>query len=229
MSVLSLYFFFAFELISVIHHPNDLYLSIKRIAIMELIVLRSSIIAQFKEVWELNDLAHRENHFEEVFQCGMVINDTLGKRYDPKLIMLAAYFHDMFAWSRHNHHEMSHRWVNTTDNQLFVNLNSHDRWMVASGCLQHRASYKGLFNHEFSELINAADRGFPGEVDLMLQRAIQYRTKWYPEMEFGDRITESIKHIKEKFGKEGYARYPELYERAFKGKLDLQREAIEAL
>jgi hypothetical protein len=196
---------------------------------MELSILRNAIRSQFKDAWALNDKGHQEEHYETVFQCGLRINDAIGGRYDPRLIMMAAYFIDMFAWSRINHHEMSHLYVSTTDHPLIAKLSKQERNMLAIACLQHRASFKGRFSHEFAELISAADREFPGDIQQMLGRAIDYRAKWNPEMSPATRKSEAIKHLKEKFGTGGYGRYPAMYELAFKGELEKQRELIDAL
>jgi uncharacterized protein len=197
---------------------------------MNIDTLRQQIIEQFQDKWALNDKAHQAGHFEEVFQTGMVINDKLGLGYDPKLILFAAYFHDLFAWSRYNHHLMSCQWISSTDHPLLVdNLNPVETRMVSWACYQHRASYDGVFENTFCELINAADRGLPGNVPAMLERAIQFRQAKAPNESAEQVLEASIKHLKEKFGQGGYARYPELYTKCFGSELELQRQHIAAL
>lgn len=189
--------------------------------------LKDQIIEAFQDKWELNDKAHREEHFEEVFQCGLHINNVLGMGYDEKAILYAAYFHDMFAWSRVNHHDLSYHWMLGTDHPLVVlNFNTKQIKAIAWACRQHRASFEGKFEFKFCELINSADRGFPGDVPAMLQRAIQYRVKNHPDMSEDQRVVESIKHLKEKFGPRGYARYPQMYRDVFGEQLEAQRQQI---
>jgi hypothetical protein len=191
---------------------------------------RQEIIKGFSHVWELNDKAHRENHFEAVFQCGTAISNRMDFGYDPKLILFAAYFHDMFAWSRVNHHELSYHWMMSTDHPVIIdNLNPSETVEVARGCLQHRASFKGNFKNQFCELINAADRMMPGNVSDMLERAILYRVAHHPEQSEDQRYEESVKHLKEKFGMSGYARYPEMYLTCFGEELQKQRDEIALL
>lgn len=192
--------------------------------------LRQEIIKAFESHWELNDRAHRLEHFEEVFQTGMSINQRLDLDYDPKLILFASYFHDLFAWSRENHHTLSHVFINGTDHPVIVdNLSSHERYYVGLGCREHRASFEGQFTNEFSELINSADRGLPGDVHAMLGRALAYRSHRYPEESVEACKAVSLKHLKEKFGTGGYARYPDLYVKAFGSELQAQREVIDRL
>lgn len=197
---------------------------------MDINELRKQIIAEFSPMWENNDKAHRETHFEEVFQLGMIINDDLKLGYDDKLILFAAYFHDMFAWSRNNHHEMSFHWMMTTNHPLVINnLNPSETMLVAWACYQHRASYKGTFKNGFSSLINSADRGVPNRVSYMLERAIQYREKKFPEMSKAERLAGAIAHLKEKYGRNGYARYPNEYLKMFGKQLEDQFANIEEL
>lgn len=197
---------------------------------MDIDTLRQAIVDAFGEAWSLNDEAHRQTHFEEVFQTGLLINERLALNFDPKLILFAAYFHDMFAWSRVNHHELSHTWMLTTDHPLIAeNLEPHERRKVAVACLQHRASFKKEFSSPFAQLINSADRELPGDVESMLQRAIQFRQKNNPGESSEEMHIASITHLKEKFGHGGYARYPQMYLDCFAEELEFQRDQIDRL
>lgn len=189
--------------------------------------LRKRIISQFNAAYLLNDRAHQIEHFHEVESCGNAINNTLGLNYDPKLILYVAYFHDLFAWSRENHHRLSGEFIRGTCHPLIKKLSSSERIDVAIACEEHRASFKGRFTTQFSMLMNCADRGFPNDVPALLERAIQYR------LGKGDTRVEalptSVQHLKEKYGRNGYAVYPEMYTRAFGDVLDAQYDEIDAL
>ena len=194
---------------------------------MDINTLRDQIVTAFEDKWDCNDLAHRQNHFENVFKCGMKINEHLNYEFDPKLIMFSAYFHDLFAWSRVNHHELALHFIQGTDHPLIIdNLNPAEQSTVAWACYQHRASFRGDFKSRFSALINSADRELPGDVGHMLNRAILYRKKHFPMMSDDQCMEESVKHLKEKFGRDGYARYPEMYLEVFGDQLEQQRNII---
>jgi len=184
-------------------------------------------VQDFSKAWEVNDEAHRFKHFSQVEMCGNEINNRLGLGHEPVLILFSAFFHDMFAWSRFNHHLLSAEWIMTTDYDLIDTLTEHQRELVAAGCREHRASGKDPFTCQFAELMCAADRELPGNIPAMLERAIQYRMG--QGNSFDASIGPSIKHIKEKFGDGGYARYPKLYLDAFGDELKAQREEIKNL
>lgn len=200
---------------------------------MSLNSLRNNLTAQLAKVYTLNDPAHQIKHFNAVELCGNVINERLDLGYDPKMIMLVAYLHDMFAWSRFNHHLLSHQYVMTTDLEIVTSLSDVERLMVAAGCKEHRASYKGEFSCMFSELMNSADRELPGDVETMVKRAVQYRLKESNTLNYAAArdlvLPDAIAHIKEKFGIGGYARYPDFYLRCFSSELAQQRQDIKNL
>lgn len=199
---------------------------------MNLDQLRIRVIDEFTPHWALNDGAHRIGHFAEVEACANEINRRLDLRHDPVLIMLAAYFHDLFAWSRENHEQLSWMYTWTTDHRIFVELDKAipgGREMVAYACLEHRASYKGGFTNGFSALVSSGDRGFPGAVEKMVERSMRYHVDKLKVTDSVECRERAIKHIKEKFGTGGYARYPDLYFRAFGEELAAQRLEIDAL
>jgi hypothetical protein len=194
---------------------------------MNLEEMRADIIKDFSPAWELNDKAHRIEHFDNVFKCGMHINETLSLGYHPSLILLTAFFHDMFSWSRFNHHQLSSEWIKTTDYHHIASQPPEARALIAIGCMEHRASRTEPFSCEFGELMSSADREMPGDALAMVQRAIYFRMA--RGMTCEEAVGPAIQHIKEKFGHGGYARYPTMYQKVFSDELIAQRQMIAAL
>lgn len=192
--------------------------------------LKDEIIDTFGNHYVLNDPAHRIPHFEDVFQTGLAINEALKTSYDPKLILFVGFFHDLFAWSRKNHHDLSGDFILETDHKFILkHLNQEERLLVSAGCREHRASRVEPFTCEFSEMMNAADRGTPKSVTQMVMRSIQYKTHRTPGISYQDAVTEAVTHIKEKYGTNGYASYPSCYEITFGDSLAKQRAIIDNL
>lgn len=191
--------------------------------------VRSMLIERMGAVYACNDQAHQIKHFNAVEICGNEINNRLDLGYEPMMIMLVAYLHDMFAWSRVNHHQLSADYVKTTDLWIIKSLPEHQRLMVSHGCREHRASFKGEFSCIFSELMNSADRELPGNVPDMLERAVQYRLNALKTDDRALVLPDAVAHVKEKFGIGGYARYPDFYLRCFSSELAQQRQDIKNL
>lgn len=192
--------------------------------------LESKIIEVFSVHWEHNDRAHRIEHFQEVYMTGLDMIERLKLSFSKKHLMFASYFHDLFAWSRDNHHKLSEEFVLGTCHPLIAdNLSKSERVLVAGACRHHRASNREPFNNKFEEFFNAADRERPKSVDNMLKRAIQYREDRNPGSSDKQNYVVSVKHLKEKYGHGGYANYSEFYLKAYSADLQRVKDEIEEL
>ena len=175
------------------------------------------------------DRAHGLDHFKRVFDCGVVLNNSLPyeDRFSERMIFAVAYTHDIFtAVCREHHHTLAGGFVRNNAKLFFGYLCSGEIEFVALACEQHRASYTGKFTNPFCELMNSADRELPTSAKDILGRAVMYREDHFPHESKEQVLAESIQHLKDKFGHGGYARYPDLYERIFKEELDLIRDEI---
>lgn len=179
-------------------------------------------------VYALNDRGHREEHFHDVFTNALKIMEITGHQEDIHHVLTVAYVHDMFSWSRDNHHYLSAEFIRTTKNPMIAELAGSDREKVALACLEHRASWKGGLSTGLSELMSSADRGEPGNVDLMIERTILCRAD-IPGMTREKARDLGVAHLKEKFGRNGYCKFPGLYVRAYKDKLEEQWDKIDKL
>jgi hypothetical protein len=189
--------------------------------------MREKVIKDFSAHWGLNDPAHRIEHFSEVERCGHHINEVLDLGEKPKLIMLAAYFHDLFAWTRVNHEILSCEFVTSSDYSVFNDLLKIERTSVAIACLHHRASFKGTFTWKLDALINSADRMFPSEnIDGLIHRSLVCSIHNVGRYKA---VNATYEHVKEKFGSTGYARYPEMYVEVFKEELKQQQLRVDNL
>jgi hypothetical protein len=196
--------------------------------ILELADLRTKIIEAFSKHWDLNDEAHRYNHFAEVERCGHHINEVLGLKVDPKLIMLGAFFHDLFSWTRINHHELACTYIQTCDHPIITALSDSDRHMLSLACKHHRASYKGKFTYTLDELINSADRMFPvTDITPIVKRSLLYSMTKTNDLHEVAKLT--FDHMADKYGSKGYARFPDMYLKVFEKELAEQRRKMDEL
>lgn len=188
-------------------------------------------VEQFKDHVGLNDKAHQMEHFMDVFNEAVMINDKFNWNYPKEALLAVALFHDLFAWSRENHHELSQKFVETSNNPLLLKLikgsstavkGSHSgfydedvaRHHIALSCGQHRASYKGEYSSSLSEIMATADRGKPCETETV-RRAYLYARDKNKEGSREEWVTATAVHMREKFSTSGYARYPEMYKQVY--------------
>lgn len=189
--------------------------------------LIAAIKTEYRDMWTKNDPAHREEHFDDVFNAGIKINKVCQLNLNPYMIVIFAYFHDLFTWNRKDHHMLGAEYVRTTTNRLVLEtLNETEINIVATAIEEHRASYKGTYSNVFSAAMASADRGLPGNIQELYQRSIDYTRANYPKSNERKIISTAVNHISDKFGHGGYAVYPDLYEKTFQEELKIQRNLI---
>ena len=192
--------------------------------------IKDTIVGHLSPLYAMCDKGHQIGHYEAVYNAGVAIDKAIGGGFDHKLIAYVAYVHDVFCWSRKNHHELSSAFVLGTDHPVIVDhLTDNERKIVAAGCMEHRASRTEPFTSVFSEMMNAADREEPKSFTEMFNRCIMYREHKTPQATKEEMVVDSIAHLKEKYGHNGYASYPACYELTFGNVLSGQRDIIEAV
>ena len=191
-------------------------------------LLRDQIRSDFKASYLLNDEAHREDHFSTVEKTAIELNTRMQMGYDPKLLLMGAWFHDLFAWSRKDHHVLSAKWVRTTEYPCITTLSQQQRWELEQACAEHRASYIGSYSSPLSELLSAADRGIPQGVKPLLKRSEIFHISRGRDPAYAKEAAR--RHVYDKYAKEtGYARYPTFYREAFQPELERLWEEVERL
>lgn len=197
----------------------------------------SRVVNKYGSHWELTDPAHRQDHFDDVYEQGLLINDKLNLGYDTKLIFVAAYFHDLFAAFREVHHTLSYEFIKETDCEIITELlgevGSSNRVMVSDACHEHRASFKGEYTCMFSDLIASADRGGIPNVVLriteIVKRAYLYTKDKNPNTGLEVVCVNVLTHLKDKYSSHGYSKLPLCYEVYYKDKIDLVKRMIDKL
>lgn len=166
--------------------------------------------ALVKELYKHHDAAHTYSHIEDVYRNACNILQFIGEKMTPVLLN-AIMFHDvMAAKDRDNHHNAGAKWV--LDNAERYNI--EDAEIVAQCIREHRASFAGKFSSFEAEVLSSADRGRPDSAMALIERSYQYaRTK--QNKEHSDAVFHAIEHIAEKYGRNGYARKPDIYQKVY--------------
>jgi len=175
---------------------------------------RKKVRDYYKHYYENGDEAHLIDHADSVCDLALSIN----KECDEKLVILASYMHDMFnATNRAKHNELAYEYALKADDKFLKELTKEELQKVAYALLEHRASFKGEFFSPLSEIISSADRELPNLEPIVI-RCIK----------FNNDIESVHRHIKEKYGTNGYANYPKVYKEIFSQELEaFQKEADE--
>ena len=177
---------------------------------------KNSVRDYYAHFYNDGDEAHKIDHADDVCNLALKINKNL----DEKLIILASYIHDMFnATNRPTHNELAYAYVMRADDKFLKMLTQKELKEVAHAVLEHRASFKGEFYSELSELISSADRGEP-DLEKVVVRSMKFN--------HGD-AQDVYEHIKDKYGSKGYAKYPDVYVKIFKDELRLFQERADKI
>jgi hypothetical protein len=163
-----------------------------------------------------NDAAHLQDHAITVVTNADIIMDRFPElREDRRVILTGALLHDVKCHvNRDKHHILGALAVyreyirsNPITRSTFF---PEEITRIEECVLEHRASWKHKRSHDASECVAAADRGKPDLFGYM-RRAVRFRYAHLPE---GANVTDDIKrqiisesivHMREKFGDKGYA------------------------
>jgi len=77
--------------------------------------------------------------------------------------------------------------------------------------------------------MSAADRDIPKTASELLNRSVLYTKTHNPEMSAAEVRDTAITHIKEKYGRNGYARIPEIHKRSYVNEYEVLYKEIDLL
>ncbi len=97
---------------------------------------------------------------------------------------------------------------------------------MSEACAQHRGSYKGELTSDLADLVSSSDRSAPNITHVVL-RSYAYNKEMGKTDE--DAYIEVARHLKNKYGKNGYAKLPRYYCTYFKGELAEFQHACETI
>ena len=183
---------------------------------------------QLKHAYAANDRGHQRDHFIDVESLALEMNQRMKLGCDPTHITTVAWTHDLFAWSRKNHHVLSAEWIRTTDHPLIQQFDHGDRQAISAANACHRASFRGIFPTVLSELMSSADRGSPGNLRDEILRSVEY-SETYLGMNIHDALLRAVVHQQEKYGRNGYAKIPDIYYTYFESQMEERFREIDEL
>ena len=190
-----------------------------------------------KRYYDICDDSHGPKHIKNVVETAQLICEKLGYEYNI-IIELGCLFHDAGSSTCHRrvHHYVAVNefmdWVISLGTNNKPDISDRDISIVTECILNHRSANKDIDKCSMeAQIVNAADYGVPNttEEDVkenMLKRSVIYhrRTDW---SKYDEAIISARQHIKEKYGKDGYAQYSKLYTDTFGEELVKQRELVE--
>ena len=192
--------------------------------------LEKKLIRDVRPFYLKTDKAHRIDHILEVMSNVSIICFKLRRMDCLWAAMVAAAYHDIHSTKVlrevHHLHSFSHVLDNRERFMKRYGLSHDELTNAAYACLEHRNSWEGGYNSIVSEIVAAADRGYPktGEMPNLLKRAYLFgREKGYSVRESQNR---AIGVLEERLGRGKMGAVPEWYYTVFEKELDLRWREI---
>jgi len=164
----------------------------------------------YKKHYDLNDEAHRIDHADSVCEEALFIIDTLKLNINKRMVVVAAYTHDIFcSVNRKTHNVLASKYVlNEKDDEILNEFSKGQRLSMAEAVLQHRSSYKGERSSILSRIIATADMGRVNIKYIILRSYKYHSSNGKSDIEIVDEIYE---HLQDKFSSNGYRKYDDFY------------------
>lgn len=191
------------------------------------------VLGHFRDFYRYTDSAHRLDHILSVKSNAIRIAYLLNETQHLKNILVAVAAHDIFSTpaDRASHHIKAFNYVLDSAPILKrrFKLSCDDVTEVAYAVLEHRSSHKGGYNSIVSEIVAAADRGIPTNEEV---KNYMHRSYLYAR-DHGKSVTDSkfhaIRHVQDKFGRNGKSRVPDWYNALFAKEIMERQEYVEML
>ena len=149
-----------------------------------------------------NDRGHDLNHIKEVIRRSLKFSNKIENiNYD--MVYTIASYHDIGHYINAKEHEKISSEMLYKDDNLRRFFNEKEMITMMEAVYDHRASLEYEPRSIYGKIVSSADRST--DVDDIIKRTRDYLIKHVPNITFDEIITLSIKHINEKFGKNGYA------------------------
>lgn len=174
------------------------------------------------------DQAHDQLHADMV-TCNAI---RIASNDDLLLTTLAAYIHDIGCCVNRDFHEQAGvTLAGILDREYKVAKTlgmTDDEWSkVLRGIAEHRSSFEGPYSSMVSIIVATADRSPPiRPIDLYV-RSYEYAKGHGKNHQ--DAIVHAFNHIPDKFGRDGYAKYPGLYYDVYEDQLKCIHAFIESI
>jgi len=181
-------------------------------------ITKEDVLSYYKDEIELNDKAHDLKHVVNVYSKMIDMNKTLNLNIDKKMILLAAFLHDLKCHvDRKKHCLLSANYV--TDcwyakdckDPFIQQLTEKEAIVLSDAIIKHRASGNEVPGSGLAGLLYAADKDVPLLEEIVLR-----------SYEYGSNCEHVLKHLKEKFSSEGYLKY-NIYYKLYYGVISIER------
>ncbi len=165
-------------------------------------ILKDYIELNIFPLYENNDSGHGIDHIKYVIDRSIKFAKSVDNINYDMVYTIAAY-HDIAHHINRKEHEKISSEILFNDDNLKKFFNEEEICLMRDAVYDHRASMDGEPRSIYGKIVSSADRNT--SIDDILRRTYSYRISNFPNSSLNEIISESLEHIKNKFGDMGYA------------------------
>ena len=158
--------------------------------------MNHAVISKYDQL----DQAHQRNHVLKVIEEAL----DMAKHFDVyfHMIYVIACYHDIGMLHGRDDHHITGSNMLKDDQALLRWFSEEEIYIMAQAVKDHRASKQEPPHTIYGQIIAQADRDL--DLDAILKRIVLYAKSNHPNISFARFFPEGYKHLKEKYGKNGY-------------------------
>lgn len=165
------------------------------------IYIETSIIPQYNR----NEQAHGIDHINYVIRRSFKLIGQNNLKVDYNKVYVIAAYHDIGHYIDPKKHEIISAKIMSEDENLKQYFSDEDLIIIKEAIEDHRASSDHEPRSIYGKIISSADRN--NTVEQCLERSYYYGKRLNPELTQRELYERAFKHLNEKFGYNGYAKF----------------------
>lgn len=151
-----------------------------------------------------NDIGHNMEHVLYVIKRSLKFAEEVDNiDININMVYVIASYHDVGHHIDAKNHEKVSSEIFLNDVEMKKYFNEEERKIISEAILDHRASGNNEPRSVYGKIVSSADRNT--SLDEPLMRTYQYTKKHCPELSIDEMIDRAMKHLIDKYGREGYA------------------------
>lgn len=150
-----------------------------------------------------NDKGHQLEHIQYVIRRSLFLMDQLDD-LDVNMVYTIAAYHDIAHHLNKDQHEILSAQVLWMDDAIKQFFTEEQRKIIREAIEDHRASSTSPPRSDYGKLISSADRST--DLDEFFRRTHAYSIKHYPDNTLEQNMERCYHHMRNKYGKGGYAK-----------------------
>jgi len=165
--------------------------------------LKEYIEQEIFPTYQKNDSGHNMDHIHYVIERSLKFAKEF-ENINLDMVYTIASFHDLAHHLDKDNHEILSAHLFFKDEEMKKFFKESDRIIIKEAIEDHRASLEMEPRNIYGKIISSADR--TTNLETILKRIHSYTMKHHPNLTLSQIIDRAYQHLKEKYGKDGYAK-----------------------